>query len=295
MHLQQSADTDTGPDQNMGSSSPSTTTPSNPIRLAILECDTPLPNTQAKYDSYGGVFTTLLHRACTSLKLSPATTLAITCHDVVNSSPLDSAYPSFESIDAILITGSRYNSFDNTPWILALVQYVKTALLEHPRIKVIGVCFGHQIVGRALGAEVGRAPAGWELAVTQVSLTPLGRTLFSPPDGPATESISIHQMHRDIVFALPPQSPSSPAAALPKIEPLGFTEKCQVQGMYIPHRLITVQGHPEFNAEIVEEILRSRHGMGIFDDATFGAAMGRVGREQDGVRVAEGFVRFLTK
>ena len=63
--------------------------------------------------------------------------------------------------------------------------------------------------------------------------------------------------------------------------------------MYIPRKLITVQGHPEFNQEIVTELLIARHEQGIFDDATFEDGMQRVGRPHDGVLVATAFLRFL--
>lgn len=76
-------------------------------------------------------------------------------------------------------------------------------------------------------------------------------------------------------------------------EQLGYTEKCSVQGMYISKRLITVQGHPEFNEEIMRELLIVRHGSGIFDDEHFKDAMGRVDKNQDGVVVAQAFLKFL--
>lgn len=46
------------------------------------------------------------------------------------------------------------------------------------RIRTIGVCFGHQIVARALGVEVGRNGNGWEVAVDEVDLSAQGRKLF---------------------------------------------------------------------------------------------------------------------
>ncbi|MCJ1486194.1 hypothetical protein MMC06_006370, partial [Schaereria dolodes] len=52
-------------------------------------------------------------------------------------------------------------------------------------------------------------------------------------------------------------------------------------------------GHPEFDAEIVTELLRARHKQQIFSDETFEDAMARVAREQDGVLVAGAFLRFL--
>ena len=43
---------------------------------------------------------------------------------------------------------------------------------------MVGVCFGHQILARALGAEVGRNDAGWEISVEELALTEAGKGLF---------------------------------------------------------------------------------------------------------------------
>ena len=50
--------------------------------------------------------------------------------------------------------------------------------LNSGRVKVIGVCFGHQIVGRAMGVKVGRNPDGWEIAVCDIQLSPKGKEIF---------------------------------------------------------------------------------------------------------------------
>jgi hypothetical protein len=51
-------------------------------------------------------------------------------------------------------------------------------ILSETDVRVIGVCFGHQIVGRALKAKVGRNPDGWEAAVNDVQLSEKGKELF---------------------------------------------------------------------------------------------------------------------
>jgi GMP synthase-like glutamine amidotransferase len=51
-------------------------------------------------------------------------------------------------------------------------------VLEKDRVRVIGVCFGHQIVGRALNQYVNRGEVGWEVSVTPVELSELGKKLF---------------------------------------------------------------------------------------------------------------------
>ena len=49
---------------------------------------------------------------------------------------------------------------------------------QRPDIKLSGVCFGHQIVARALGATVARNERGWELSVTPHELSDEGKKIF---------------------------------------------------------------------------------------------------------------------
>ena len=70
-----------------------------------------------------------------------------------------------------------HNSFEDVPWINTLVDFT-ASILKQNRIRIIGVCFGHQIVGRAMGVEVGRNDDGWEAAVYDVDLSEKGKQLF---------------------------------------------------------------------------------------------------------------------
>lgn len=73
---------------------------------------------------------------------------------------------------------SGANAFDNTPWIMNLLEFTRKILEEQSRVRVIGVCFGHQIIGRALGANIVRNIDGWEASVTPVHLSSRGQELF---------------------------------------------------------------------------------------------------------------------
>jgi GMP synthase-like glutamine amidotransferase len=72
--------------------------------------------------------------------------------------------------------GIEHNSFDNDEWILKLVDFTKKVLSQE-RVRLIGVCFGHQILGRALGIQTGRY-ISWEVSTCPVNLTAKGMELF---------------------------------------------------------------------------------------------------------------------
>ena len=71
----------------------------------------------------------------------------------------------------------EHNAFDDVPWINSLVEFVQEVLFQD-RVRLIGVCFGHQIIGRAMGAKVARSDGGWEASVCKVNLNELGKDLF---------------------------------------------------------------------------------------------------------------------
>lgn len=77
----------------------------------------------------------------------------------------------------MLIGIQEHNSFDDVPWINKLVAFTQTVLAQH-RVRLIGICFGHQIVGRAMGARVGRSERSWEISVSEMALTPKGVEIF---------------------------------------------------------------------------------------------------------------------
>ncbi|KAH1308467.1 hypothetical protein KXW91_006802, partial [Aspergillus fumigatus] len=132
------------------------------------------------------------------------------------------------------------------------------------------------IIGRALGAKVGRNDAGWEIAVCDVDLTEQGKKLFGK------DKLQIQQMHRDIVFDYPPN-----------VVPLGSSPRCAVQGMYRPGHFITVQGHPEFKQDIVSEIVKLRMSMGAFSKEQGEDALARAGKDHDGIAIGVAFLKFL--
>ncbi|KAJ5123123.1 hypothetical protein N7448_009220 [Penicillium atrosanguineum] len=247
-----------------------------PLRIAVLECDTPLPAVNARYNNEGyyGVFKTLLKSSADNLgnsRLDPDTGLQITKWDVIDAQE----YPRLEDVDAVLLTGSKHNSFEDIPWINRLVEFTQQVLAQN-RVRILGICFGHQIVGRALGAKVGRSDQGWEIAVCDMDLTEKGKELFG------LEKLRVQQMHQDVVHNCPSG-----------VTLLGHSPRCAVQGMYAPRRFVTVQGHPEFTREIEDVIIQSRAKAGVLSEDQAQEALARTGNEHDGVSIGATFLKFL--
>jgi GMP synthase (glutamine-hydrolysing) len=73
---------------------------------------------------------------------------------------------------------AEYDAFADEPWIIELTNYIREVYKNYKK-PIIGICFGHQIIARALGAHMGRSDRGWEIAVEPIILTDAGRLLFS--------------------------------------------------------------------------------------------------------------------
>ncbi|GKZ50589.1 hypothetical protein AbraIFM66951_003851 [Aspergillus brasiliensis] len=214
---------------------------SQSLRIAVLECDTPIDPIKSEYGPYGDIFESHLKEGLG--RINTNVSLQLTKINVVQ--PF-AEYPKPEAFDAVLLTGSidaEHDSYKDEPWILTLTRFVQDCYLIHHK-PVIGICFGHQIIARALGARVGPNVSGWEVAVESVDLTSAGRRLLGK------DTLAIHMMHRDIVYEVPPGCVN-----------LGATLICGIQGLYVPKRILCVQGHPEYNEFMVSALLKLRRGM----------------------------------
>ena len=109
-------------------------------------------------------------------------------------------------------------------------------------------------------------------------MTKEGRVIF----GGEKNTLRLQQMHRDIVSQAPPNA-----------EIIGSNDNCDCQAMYIPGRLLSVQGHPEFNKEIVEILLDARVSQGIITEQVHDEAFPRAKLDHDGLLVAQAAMRLI--
>ncbi|EWC48444.1 hypothetical protein DRE_02213 [Drechslerella stenobrocha 248] len=256
-----------------------------PLRIAVLETDTPSPAFQSKFGTYGDAVIRLLRAAATVLDppLDP-NDIIFTKWDVENHQDY---YPEASDIDAILICGNQdllpVNATDSTQWIIKLTDFTRKILLEQDRIRVIGANFGHLIVGRALGCVIDRT--SWETSISTISLNDMGKKLYG------ADYLSMVQLHRDSLVTLPTHPfPQLPEATL---DIVGETDLCAVQGLYTSRKVISLQGSPELSGDMITMLAYERVRQGHYTQEYAQDAVQRAALRNNGVAIGAAFLRFL--
>ncbi|KAI9376614.1 class I glutamine amidotransferase-like protein [Aspergillus egyptiacus] len=177
----------------------------------------------------------------------------------------EASNPLAHPIDGILITGSAAAAYESAkyPWIPPLQAFLQTVFNEYPHVKIFGACFGHQILAQALLSAseskpqtsistsipptvmVEKCPRGREMGLVGVLLDADFRARFHSvlhPALPDKDRMRLQMVHGDWVV-LRPGVERLPAPWMN----VGSTEMCPVQGLYYPGRVLTFQGHFEFD------------------------------------------------
>ncbi|KAL2819689.1 class I glutamine amidotransferase-like protein [Aspergillus granulosus] len=257
------------------------------IHIAILDVDVPVPTVYAARGLYSSQFRHLLQAAASRLNFL-ASEIYTTAFDVVGGSlpPLQSLRTSPRApketngsatngdgsgvnplslpIDAILITGAAAAAYESVkyPWIIPLQAFVQTIFNEYPHVKMFGSCFGHQLIGQALlsaqaqtaeppTVTVEACPRGSEMGLASITLDPEFVTHFptlASASLPVANQLRLQMIHGDWVSLLPGVK-TLPAPWTN----VGSTELCPVQGLYYPGRVLTYQGHFEFDVFVNTE------------------------------------------
>ncbi|WP_422029297.1 type 1 glutamine amidotransferase [Roseovarius sp.] len=181
---------------------------------------------------------------------------------------VDEEYPEApDACDGWLITGSKHGAYEDHPWIPPLEEFIRAVYADGR--PMIGVCFGHQIIAQALGGKVIKYPGGWSVGRTEYTL-----------DG---ETLALNAWHQDQVVELPQDA-----------EVIGKSDFCANAAMVYGDRILTIQPHPEFGPDVVDDLIRLR-GKGVVpDDLLEGASRG-LDAPTDAARFADRMAAFFKK
>lgn len=189
---------------------------------------------------------------------------------------IDGVFPeSAQACDAYVITGSPRGVYDSDPWIQELAQFIRDAYAAGRRL--IGICFGHQILAHALGGHAEKSERGYGFGLKGFDIT-----VSKPWMEGESAGCSLYFVHQDQVIDLPPGA-----------ELLGGSDFCPNALYAIGDRAMGIQGHPEFTENIMQDLLGWYDGK--MDESVYVAAVRSMAEGQpDNRTVAQWMVNFLT-
>ncbi|MFW2366908.1 MAG: glutamine amidotransferase-related protein [Desulforhopalus sp.] len=198
------------------------------MKLAILQCDEVLEEFQPRFGNYPEMIARMFDDS----------------EEVVSVESFDcrkSIYPdNLDAYDCYITTGSRASVYDDEPWIEQLVDFVR--FLDREEKKLIGICFGHQIIAAATGCMVEKSDKGWGVGVSvnRINMVPGWMTQ-------SQQELRIIVSHQDQVTTLPPN-------ALVIAE----SDFCPFFVVQWNNHFLSIQGHPEWNRDYSRTLINAR-------------------------------------
>lgn len=157
------------------------------------------------------------------------------------------------NLSGIAITGSFADAFDDkTEWVINLRKLINRIMNNsmYSHIKLVGLCFGHQVIAHSL--KGGRAYINplktnlhdnWEIGTREIIFNANFKKVFPNFDNEKKKSLNVIQHHRDAVVSIPDKAI------------LLASSKWTANELYvIGDRVLSFQGHPEFNPFVIKYI-----------------------------------------
>ncbi|HEY6131480.1 MAG TPA: gamma-glutamyl-gamma-aminobutyrate hydrolase family protein [Halioglobus sp.] len=231
------------------------------MKLGILKTDAVNPEWVPDFGEYPDMFIALLGQA------DPGIEFAV--YDVEQGQ-----YPGeIDEVDAYLITGSKSAVYEDKPWIITLMAFVQELHRRHK--KLVGICFGHQLVAHALGGKTEKSVKGWGVGLHT-------HRFSKAPSWHDQENMAFDILvsHEDQVVTAAQES-----------QVLAGSEFCENAVCQVGEHILTFQGHPEFVPGYVREIMVNRRE--FIGENAYATGMASLSGVHEGQRVARWIINFL--
>lgn len=181
---------------------------------------------------------------------------------------------SIDECDGWIITGSAKSVFQEEEWIKNLGEFVRD--LHKNKKKLVGLCFGHQLIAHFLGGETQRSNKGWGVGVRQFEVTS-----HKPWMTPMISECALIFSHQDQVIKLPSGA-----------ELLGQDDFCPNQMYSIENHIFCMQGHPEFTPSFARGRLDAR--VSLIGQPTYDKAVESLTKPTDAKVVSQWLRQFFS-
>jgi GMP synthase-like glutamine amidotransferase len=205
-----------------------------PLRIGVLETGRPPEDLAPEFGDYPSMVADWL---------SPLAAETTRYASLDGNLPTDPA-----ECDLWVVTGSKFGVYEAHDWIPPLEQFIRD--IRDAGRKMVGICFGHQLIAQALGGVVNKSAKGWALGVHQYETVNWPAPLGTDPG-----KIVLQAYHQDQVDVIPDGAIR-----------IAQSDFCPNAALWYPGFAVTVQGHPEFAKPYTSALLESRRGT-ILSDA----------------------------
>lgn len=141
--------------------------------------------------------------------------------------------------DAYLITGAAAGVYDPLPWIEPAKAFLRAA---KGRAKLVGVCFGHQLLAETFGGHVEKSDKGWGVGLHTYPI------VLREPWMDSTPAVSVPASHQDQVVMQPPNTEVLASSLFTPYAALAWRDQPAV----------SFQFHPEFSPDYAKALIESR-------------------------------------
>jgi GMP synthase-like glutamine amidotransferase len=223
------------------------------MNFAIIETGTPPAPLIAEYGRYPAMFEALLGLDATSYDVAAG-----------------ELPPDVGRHDAYLITGAAAGVYDDLPWIPKLKTFLAAA---RGRAKLVGICFGHQIMAEALGGRAEKSARGWGVGLHTYPIVRHESWMDN------VSLVSVPASHQDQVVLQPPGTELIASSLFTPYAGLAWQDGSA----------ISFQFHPEFSAAYAKALIEARYDVAPDPDA----AIASLDAPNDNQRVGDWIRRFL--
>jgi GMP synthase-like glutamine amidotransferase len=225
------------------------------MKIGILETGEPPANLELRFGRYESMFSTLLGGR-----------FATTNYNIVGGT-----FPSaVEEQDAYIVTGSLAGVYDPFSWISDLKTFLREA---KGKTKLVGVCFGHQIMAEAFGGRVEKSERGWGTGLHRYDVREKAAWMDD------VQSFAVPVSHQDQIIEQPPGSRVLASSAFTPFAVLGYQDQ----------PAISFQCHPEFEPGYAAALIEHRRARLPDPDG----AIASLGKPNDRALVGKWIGRFL--